>query len=173
MTAPMNPMEPISSFTITVFTRHSCDCSKRHHPQWKRCQCRKSLYIREHGKTAYKSAKTCFWEQAERVAAQEREKRDPIKIELRKIADQRKPLLTTMKDALKLWIDGMKGPAETSINAYRSTTQRIERWPKAPPFYVARYQGSPLSAVQRSISPSSGLRSFVELRPRREPSDRL
>lgn len=131
MTAPMNPMEPISSFTITVFTRHSGDCSKRHAPQWKRCQCRKSLYIREHGKTVYISAKTRSWEQAERLAAQERDKRDPVKIELRKIADLRKPLLTTMKDALKLWLDGMKGPAATSLAAYTSTTRRIERWSEA------------------------------------------
>jgi hypothetical protein len=57
MTAPMNSIEPISPFTITVFTRHSGDCPKRHAPQWKRCQCRKSLYIREHGKTVYVTAK--------------------------------------------------------------------------------------------------------------------
>jgi hypothetical protein len=49
----------------------------------------KTLYIREHGKTAYVSAKTRSWEQAERVAASERDKRDPVKIELRKIADLR------------------------------------------------------------------------------------
>ena len=67
------------------------------------------------------SAKTRSWEQAERVAARERDKRDPVKIELQKIAEQRKPLLTPMKDALKLWIDGMKGPATTSLAAYRST----------------------------------------------------
>jgi hypothetical protein len=89
MTASMSSTEPISSFTITVFTRHSGDCPKRRYPHWKRCQCRKSLYIREHGKTAYVSAKTRSWEQAERVAASERDKRDPVKIELRKIADLR------------------------------------------------------------------------------------
>ena len=42
----MTNVEPIASFTITVFTRHSEDCPKAANPQWKRCDCRKSLYIR-------------------------------------------------------------------------------------------------------------------------------
>jgi hypothetical protein len=153
----MNPMEPISSFTITVFTRHSGDCSKRHDPQWKRCRCRKSLYIREHGKTVYISAKTRSWEQAERVAAQERNRRDPVKIELQKIAEQRKPLRTHMKDALKLWIDGMKGPAETSIDAYRSTTRRIERWAERVGIvHVSDATPAQLDAWRASWSPGCG-----------------
>jgi formylmethanofuran dehydrogenase subunit E len=74
---------------------------------------RKSLYIREHGKTAYVSAKTRSWEQAERVAARERDKRDPVKIELQKIAEQRKPLLTPIKDALKKAVSlGLASAAE-------------------------------------------------------------
>ncbi len=156
MTAPMNPMEPISSFTISVFTRHSGDCPKRRDPHWKRCQCRKSLYIREHGKTVYISAKTRSWEQAERVAARERDKRDPVKMELQKIADQRKPLLTPMKDALKLWINGMKGPAETSIDAYRSTSRRIERWAdRAGVVYVSDVTPAQLDAWRASWTPDA------------------
>lgn len=156
MTAPMTSMEPISSFTITVFTRHSGDCPKRHDPHWRRCQCRKSLYIREHGKTAYVSAKTRSWEQAERFAAQEREKRDPVKIELKKIADLRKPLRTTMEDALKQWIDGMKGPADTSIAAYRSTSRRIQRWADtAGVIYVNDVTPAQLDAWRASWKPDS------------------
>ena len=159
MTAPMTPMEPVSSFTITVFTRHSGECPKRNDPHWKRCQCRKSLYIREHGKTTYRSAKTRSWEQAERVAAQERDRRDPVKIELKKIADLRKPLLTTMKEALTQWIDGMKGPADTSIAAYRSTKKRIERWAeRAGVTYVSDATPAQLDAWRAAWAPDAELK---------------
>jgi hypothetical protein len=159
MTASMSSTEPISSFNITVFTRHSGDCLKRRDPHWKRCQCRKSLYIRENGKTVYVSAKTRSWEQAERVAVHERDKRDPVKIELRKIADLRKPLLTTMKDALKLWIDGMKGPAETSIDAYRSTTRRIQRWADGTGVvYVSEATPAQLDAWRASWAPDAEIK---------------
>ena len=47
-----------STFTITVFTRHSDDCSYKDNPQWKRCKCRKSIYLYEGGKKKYISAKT-------------------------------------------------------------------------------------------------------------------
>lgn len=77
---------PLTSLTITVFTRHSGDCSKQNDPQWKRCKCRKSLYIREGGKTRYMSAKTRSWEEAERVARAELDKRDPVKIALQQIS---------------------------------------------------------------------------------------
>jgi hypothetical protein len=69
----------ISPFTISVFTRHSKTCPKANKgPQFKGCKCRKSLYIRENGKTTYVSAKTRSFEQAERVKRAEMEKRDPL-----------------------------------------------------------------------------------------------
>ena len=34
----MTTAEPIASFTISVFARHSVDCLKHHDPQWKRCE---------------------------------------------------------------------------------------------------------------------------------------
>ena len=121
-------VEPVSSSTITVFTRHSADCPRRDEPQWKRCNCRKSLYIRENGKAAYVSAKTRSWEQAERFAQSERDKRDPVKVQLQKIAEQEMAKaeasaakLVPLKDAFEQWLDGMKKPGNTSVNAYRST----------------------------------------------------
>src|SRR5271165_4088862 len=77
-----------STITITVITRHSADCPQTD-PKWKRCKCRKSLYIYEHGKVRYVSARTRSWEQAERVAQSERDKRDPVKLELQRIAEQK------------------------------------------------------------------------------------
>jgi hypothetical protein len=43
-----------STFTVTVFTRHSRDCSYKDNPQWKRCKCRKSVYICQVGKRLYR-----------------------------------------------------------------------------------------------------------------------
>ncbi len=128
----MTNVEPIASFTITVFTRHSEDCPKAANPQWKRCDCRKSLYIREGGKTVYVSAKTRSWEQAERVAQAERDKRDPVKVELLKIAESEAAKdafrLKPLGEALEQWLGGMKTPGDISIDAYRSTTRTIQRW---------------------------------------------
>src|SRR5271170_1455027 len=70
-------VEPITSLTISVFARHSVDCPKGDDPQWKRCKCRKSIYIREDGKTTYVSAKTRSWTEAEEVAQRLRDKRNP------------------------------------------------------------------------------------------------
>ena len=134
-TQTSNIAEPIASLTITVFARHSDNCPKRDDPQWKRCKCRKSLYIREGSKTRYVSAKTRSWEQAERLAQDERDKRDPVKIKLQNIAEREaakeaaKALrLVPFDDALDRWIGGMKTPRSTSLDAYRSTVRRMKRW---------------------------------------------
>ncbi len=128
-------VEPITSLTISVFARHSVDCPKGDDPQWKRCKCRKSIYIREDGKTTYVSAKTRSWTEAEEVAQRLRDKRNPVKIELQKIAEARAaedaanlPNLKPLGEALDQWLTGMKSPGATSLNAYKSTTRRILRW---------------------------------------------
>ena len=79
--------EPITTTTISVFTRHSEQCPRADEPQWKRCNCRKSLYIREGGKTTHASAKTRSWDQAERLAQSERDRRGPVKAKLQKSAE--------------------------------------------------------------------------------------
>jgi hypothetical protein len=128
----MTVAEPIASLTIAVFTRHSAECPKSDNPQWKRCKCRKSLYIREGGKTKYLSAKTRSWEHAERFAQIERDKRDPVKAELQKIAEYEAAKdavrLKPLGDALEQWLSGMKTPGASSREAYRSTTRTIRRW---------------------------------------------
>ncbi len=127
--------ESITSFNVSVFARHSVDCPYHKNPQWKRCDCRKSLYIREGGKTTYTSAKTRSWVEAERMAQAERDKRDPVKLELQKIAEREAAKLAMdaiqlkpLGEALEQWITGMKGPGRTSIEAYHSTTRKIQRW---------------------------------------------
>jgi site-specific recombinase XerD len=121
--------------TISVFTRHSGDCQQRDNPQWRRCQCRKSLYIREGGKTQYLSAKTRSWESAERVAQAERDRRDPVKLELQRIAEleaikeaSAQAKLKPLAEALDQWLSGLKTQEATSKSEYRSTTRKILRW---------------------------------------------
>lgn len=125
---------PISTSTITVFTRHSEDCSQRN-PQWKRCKCRKSLYIYENGKKTVVSAKTRSWEDAEKVAQAERDKRDPVKIELARIASVEATKIAaevakeiTLEKALEQWIGGRKTIKKDSRDAYVSTQRKILQW---------------------------------------------
>ena len=128
--------EPVvTTTTIAVFTRHSVDCPKRNDPQWRRCNCRKSLYIYAAGQKTVVSAKTRSWEQAERLAQAERDKRDPVQIELQKIAEREASKVASeavqlkpLAEALDQWLTGMKGPGKTSMNAYRSTARKIQRW---------------------------------------------
>jgi len=117
--------EPIASLTISVFTRHTKKCPKLADPQWKRCKCRKSIYIRERGKTQYLSAKTRSWEVAERVAHEERGKRDPVKLELQKIAESEaakraieEAKQTSMEGGFDQWLTGMKTVGVESMAAY-------------------------------------------------------
>jgi hypothetical protein len=77
-----------STFTVTVYTRHASDCPKKNVPQWKRCNCRKYLYVYENGKDTTRSAKTRSWERAEFLAQAERNARDPVKRKLKEIEDQ-------------------------------------------------------------------------------------
>ena len=115
---------PMSSLTISVFTRHSAECPQRDNPQWKRCKCRKSLYIYETGKVTYKSAKTRSWEQADLVAQAERDARNPVKIELQKIAEREaakkaaeEGQKVSLETSLDQWFTGMKTIRGTSREA--------------------------------------------------------
>ena len=102
------------------------------------------------------SAKTRSWEAAERVARAELDKRDPVQIELQKIAERKKATLKPLTDALDQWITGMKGPVETSIDAYRSTTHRIQRWAdRMGLVYVSDVTPAMLDAWRGSWSPDS------------------
>ena len=81
------------------------------------------------------STQTRPWKVAARIAQSERDKCDPIKIELQKIAESEAAKETALQagmkppgDALKQWLAGMKSPGETSLDTYRSTTCKILRW---------------------------------------------
>jgi integrase len=129
------PTTEVASTTISVFTRHSEDCDHADDNQYKKCDCRKSLYIYKNGKVMYKSAKTRSWTQAEKVAQAERDQRDPVKIELAKIAEREAvkaaaelAKMVPLAEALEQWLGSNKSARKVSLEAYRSTTRRIIRW---------------------------------------------
>ena len=124
-----------STCTVTVITRHSADCPKKADSRWRRCNCRKSLYIYADGKVSYKSAKTRKWEQAERLAQAERDLRDPLKIALREIEAQKVQAEAahlaeqiTVEDALGGWLRSQKQLAVSSKHAYATVARKINDW---------------------------------------------
>ena len=126
----------IGTTTITVFARHSADCPKTD-PQWKRCDCRKSLYIYEGGKVTYRSANTRSWEQAEKVAQAERDKRDPVKVRLQEIDAEeakKKALLKstsiTVTDAVDRWLLSLSKESTKTDVVRKRAAWRIKAWAK-------------------------------------------
>jgi integrase/recombinase XerD len=129
-----------STTTISVLTRHSKECPRRDDPHWKRCKCRKSLYIYEAGKVSYVSARTRSWEQAEKLAQAERDKRDPVKIELARIAAEeavKKAAAlakeTSIEAALDQWIAGFKAKKENA-KAYETFKRFLMSWAESQGF---------------------------------------
>lgn len=117
--------------TVTVFTRHSAECPRKDDPNWKRCGCRKSIYIYADGKVSYKSTKTRSWERAEQLAREERDARDPIKIKEREL-DERKAArdaaAISIADAAGRWQKSQKSNTHSSVKTYKTTVDKINRW---------------------------------------------
>jgi hypothetical protein len=138
-----NPLE-LSTVTITVFTRHTSECPEKADRYWKRCNCRKALYIYEGGQDLIVSVKLRSWEQAERIATAQRLLRDPAEIERRRIQDDEtakkaaaeqaaielsaaeQAKNTTLSDALDQWIAGLKTTGATN-KAYLTIKKFVGR----------------------------------------------
>jgi len=123
--------------TITVYTRHNDDCKKKNDRYWKRCNCRKSLYVYVDGKVTYMSAKTRSWEQAERLAQQERDKRDPVKVRLQEIdarETKKEALLRatsiTVADAVDRWLLSLAKESKKTDIVRARAAWRIKAWAK-------------------------------------------
>lgn len=109
----MTTTSVLTTFTVTPFTRRSPECPQKENPQWKRCKCRKSIYIYGGGKVSYKSARTRSWEQAECVVQPERDARDPLKNVLAKIEAKKAATVSKPEDVLDQWIAGLKAKGPT------------------------------------------------------------
>jgi site-specific recombinase XerD len=130
--------EAVATSSIAVITRHSTDCPKQGNPQWRRCNCRKAIYIYEGGKVTYRSAKTRLWDEAERVAHAERELRDPVTVRLREIEEEEAEKRAReaakianrvkVEDAVSDWLATHKAPAASTANTHKIFTQKVSRW---------------------------------------------
>ena len=65
---------------LSVYTRHSAHCSKRHDPNWKRCRCPKWINGTLAGRFIRKTAQTRSWEKAEELSRQWEGAASPQKI---------------------------------------------------------------------------------------------
>lgn len=94
------PLTTNATRTATVFVRHSSDCKDKHRgSQWRKCTCRKSLlvYDGETKKQRKISSKTRSWEKAEGQAQSWLDQFDPLKIELKRLQDEKAARLEKAK----------------------------------------------------------------------------
>ena len=131
MESPASP----GTTTISVFTRHSPDCSRTSDRAWRRCKCRKALYIYEEDHDRIVSARTRSWEQAEIFVQTEGDRRDPVKRKLLEIAEEearkaasRKVQITTVKVASDRWLAAQKIASEETAVIYKTAAKRINFW---------------------------------------------
>ena len=94
------------------------------------------------------------------MAQAERDKRDPVKIELQKIAESEAAKdafrLKPMGEALEQWLAGMKTPGESSVDAYRSTSRKIQQWAESVGVvYVSDVTPAMLDTWRASWSPDA------------------
>jgi len=128
--------------------RHGKKCRREHPglpPDHKDCNCRKAIYIYENGEDHPISAKTRSWEEAEKVAQAERDKRNPDKQEVaelkkqlaakkeaeaaKKEAEATKKTLT-IEDATERWAKAQKGVEATTAATHQWVVSRVRAWAK-------------------------------------------
>jgi integrase len=133
MTKEISPSTP----TVTVFTRHNADCPKVDDRFWKRCKCRKSIYIYIDGRVTNRSAKTRSWEQAKKIAQIERDNHDLVKVRLREIdaEEARKEALLratsiTVSDAVDRWLLSLPKESQKTDVVRARAAWRVNAWAK-------------------------------------------
>jgi integrase/recombinase XerD len=70
---------------VTIYARHSSGCSRKSDRYWKRCDCRKWIYVSHDGSDYRFSAAPRSWQQAEGLRAEIFDSLGPDKHELRKL----------------------------------------------------------------------------------------
>lgn len=130
--------------TIKVVVRHSKHCRKTHpelNQESKNCDCRKSIYIYENGDDKLISARTRSWEEAEKRAQAERDKRDPLKQKLNELEkrlaekDAAAEVALAVKGmdivaATDLWLDAQKPKTNGTRKGHKWAMKRIRVWAK-------------------------------------------
>jgi hypothetical protein len=131
----MEPLASSATCTIAVFTRHAPDCPRKGDRTWRRCNCRKAIYVYEDGHDRIISARTRSWETAETFAQAERDRRDPVKRKLLEIAQQeakkvaaQKVKNITVADATLRWLRAQKLKSKETAAIYNIAAKRINIW---------------------------------------------
>ncbi len=94
--------------TVKVIVRHSADCKhKDKGPQYRGCQCRKSLWIYEAGRERRMTTKTRSWSEAEDRAKDIRDSWDPEKQELKRLRAQKEAQQVRLEEAVALYTADM------------------------------------------------------------------
>jgi hypothetical protein len=124
--------------TVSVYTRHSADCSKKGEPQWRRCKCAKYLYLLRDGKNKTISAKTRSWDKAEQQAQEIRESWDPVKQKLRELDELKQAQElgeVTITFALERWLASVKADSDSgnehTHSKYQTAAKHIGAWARS------------------------------------------
>lgn len=127
----MNPQVQETAKTVSVYTRHSLECPKKDNPQWRRCKCRKWLYIYVDGEDRSRSAKTRSWEEAERQARVIRDSMDSVKqreLELLEREQAAAAEAVTLETALDRWLAAKKDQSKGTAIVYRAVKNKVRSW---------------------------------------------
>jgi integrase len=127
------------TFSIRVLTRHSANCKHRDDTDYKKCNCRKTVYLYERGKVRYISAKTRSWTKAEQFMRTLIDARDPVKKALRDIEDrerakseaERAAIASKRKrieEALDIWFDGLPKRSRSRTVQFASVIKKLKSW---------------------------------------------
>ena len=127
-----------STQTVSVYTRHTKDCSKARDPQWKRSSCIKYLYPLRDGVNKTISTKTRSWASAEEQAQEIKDQWDPVKQKLRDLGELQKTQELGEMDiasALKRWLTTVKSDSDTNNehthSKYQTAAKQIQSWAEA------------------------------------------
>jgi len=134
-TSPVTTSPSPETFSIKVLTRHSSECPKGDDPTWRKCNCRKQLYLYEHGKVRYVSAKTRSWTKAEEFMRREIDARDPVKRALREIEEreaakeaEKQARQITVNSALDEWLAGLPKRSRSRTVQFNSLKSKLKSW---------------------------------------------
>jgi integrase/recombinase XerD len=153
MSLTTEPAAP-ESFNLKVIVRHSADCPQKDKGQdFRKCNCRKSVYQYESGKVSYISAKTRSWTKTETFMRTLLDARDPVKKALRDIEERER----------------VKAAAEEAAKAANiiSVAKAVNQWLAGEPVKSRsqRVQFESFAAKLISWSAEQGIEWLHDIRP--------
>lgn len=151
------------TFSIKVLTRHSGDCDHRDDSDYKKCNCRKSVYLYEHGKVRYISAKTRSWAKAEEFMRILIDARDPVKKALLEIEDRERAKAEAeqasrvrIDSALETWFKGLAKASRSRSVQFASVVKKLKSWAGENGFeYLDEIKPTDLSEWRAEWSPKA------------------